>query len=630
MNQQRFGQNNETTCLLVRDTEHNLAVAQDLDEDATNLDLKLAAALTLVGRAQCDGKPITNVTAVLIFWHGRSGMHLREMTLTNMPGQFEIPTLPPGRKYGVVVSAPGYGQKSVFDIGASTDAIRQELDVVELSLANMKLAGQVVDADDKPVAGCNVNINGDGQPSGNARTDREGRFAFEHVCEGAVQISANSQQTYGNITTEGGDTNVVLRLGQTYNNSPGAKTHKLTGVVTDADGKPAAGAQVAVFPVNNGLRWFKTDTNGTYNLNWALESWQTQSGSAILVVRDTARNLAVTAELTEDITNLNVQMKPALTITGQVKSVDDAPLTDAQIDVQIRAGGSGSYTRLNEQLTNAKADGHFEIGLLPTDAKYYIFVSAKNHGRGQIQIEPDPEALRMELPTFVLKIADRVIAGQVLNDKEKPVSGANVSLNGENQPDGNMMTDSKGRFHFQVCEGSIRLFASGQNGYVNSNAEAGDTNIVLTLTSNSGGSRQPPPRAVLKGNPLPDLAGVNLAKDAVPADKPVLLCLFDAGQRPSRFFIRQLNEKSPALQQKNISIVGVQAAITSDETFNDWMSTSPVSFPIGRVTEKTDKSKWASSVNTFPWLILTDARHQVIAEGFAFDELDAQIAKLAK
>ena len=38
---------------------------------------------------------------------------------------------------------------------------------------------------------------------------------------------------------------------------------------------------------------------------------------------------------------------------------------------------------------------------------------------------------RMELAPFVLKLADRVIAGQVLNDNDKPASGVNVQLNGE-------------------------------------------------------------------------------------------------------------------------------------------------------------------------------------------------------
>jgi hypothetical protein len=52
--------------------------------------------------------------------------------------------------------------------------------------------------------------------------------------------------------------------------------------------------------------------------------------------------------------------------------------------------------------------------------------------------------------------------------------------------------------------------------------------------------------------------------------------------------------------------------------------------PVGRVTEKTEKTKWASAVPALPWLILTDARHRVVEEGFALDDLDAQIKKLAK
>jgi len=37
-----------------------------------------------------------------------------------------------------------------------------------------------------------------------------------------------------------------------------------------------------------------------------------------------------------------------------------------------------------------------------------------------------------------------------------------------------------------------------------------------------------------------------------------------------------------------------------------------------------------SSATSLPWLILADACHLVVAEGFSLDELDAQIQKLAK
>ena len=126
------------------------------------------------------------------------------------------------------------------------------------------------------------------------------------------------------------------------------------------------------------------------------------------------------------------------------------------------------------------------------------------------------------------------------------------------------------------------------------------------------------------------MSSVNLAGDAAPAGKAVLLCLFDASQRPSRHVLHLLDQQAAALGQKNVGVLGVQAAVTGDDIFNEWKTSNPVSFPVGRVTEKSDKSKWASSVTALPWLILADASHRVVAEGFSLDELDAQIQKLGK
>jgi hypothetical protein len=632
-NQQRqFPQNNFTPCVLVRDPEHNLAAAQDIDEDTGPLELKLAPGLTLTGQVQCDGKPVTNTAATLVFWSGNSGMWITGLSrATNTPGRFEIPALPPGRKYGIIVSTPGYGQHANYDVGSSSaEAGRMELDPIELKPANLKLAGQVLDSDDKPVAGANVNLSGEGQPTGNTTTDREGRFHFDHVCEGTAQIMANGEQTYGNISAEGGDTNVVLRLGETFNTSETSKPHKLTGTVTDADGKPDPGALLAVYPTfTSPVPWKKTATNGAFNLTWSLEPYQVQSGKgALLVARDPARNLAATAELEEETTNLDVKLKPALTVAGLVRNVDDSPLPGAQVGVWLRAGNS--YDQLNEQLAAADAQGRYEIKGLPPEAQFIVYATAKGHGRVQQQLQGDPETNRVELSPFVLRPADHVLAGQVLNENDKPVSGVFVSLSGESQPEGVTNTDSKGRFHFQVCEGQVRLFASTEGGYAQAVAEADDTNVVLTLTSQMGSVSRTTVRASLNGKPLPDLADVNLDTNAAPANRPVLLCLFDAGQRSSRHAVQQLGEQAAALRQQGVTVLGIQAVVTADDTFDEWKSASPVSFPIGRVTAKSEKSKWASAAPALPWLILTDAAHRVIAEGFALDELDAQIKKLPK
>jgi hypothetical protein len=198
-------------CLLIRDMERNLAVAVDIDEDTGPLDLRLTSALTLVGRAECGGKPVTNASAVLIFWTGDGGMHLSGLSVAaNKPGRFEIPALPPGRRYGVVVSAPGYGPKSLPDLKISAGPGRQELEPVELKPANLQIAGQVVDADDKPVAGVRVNLQGEDQPTSFTRTDREGRFRFAQVCEGPAYLHARARNSRLHFTTAGGETDVVL------------------------------------------------------------------------------------------------------------------------------------------------------------------------------------------------------------------------------------------------------------------------------------------------------------------------------------------------------------------------------------------------------------------------------------
>jgi hypothetical protein len=74
----------------------------------------------------------------------------------------------------------------------------------------------------------------------------------------------------------------------------------------------------------------------------------------------------------------------------------------------------------------------------------------------------------------------------------------------------------------------------------------------------------------------------------------------------------------------------VQAAIASTEAFKEWKDGNRMPFPVGRLSEKADKTKWISQVESLPWLILADANHRVTAEGFAIDDLDAKLKSISK
>jgi protocatechuate 3,4-dioxygenase beta subunit len=619
--------------VIARDLTRNLAAALDVEEETTNVILRLEPALTLVGRVtDINGKAVTNAEAQVLFWTERMGSSLGSPVRVDDDGRFEIKGLPLGRRYGVNVSAKGFGRGSRSVETSETETRRVELDPFELALADQRIAGVVVDADDKPVAGAYVNSYGEAQPSMNGRTDAKGRFSFDQVCAGPIQLSANSQPggSYGNATAEGGDTNITVHLGIRQAVSRPAKTLKLTGTVVDADGKPASKATVNLFPMPQGEK--RTDAAGRFTLTFDLNQFiGMQINQRVVIVRDLTRNLAAAADVEEETTNIILRLEPALTLVGRVTGDSGKPITNAQAQVIFLTDRMGSTMG---SAIRADAEGRFEIKGLPSDRRYSVNVSAKGFGQESRSVEaPEAETRRVELDPFELPVADQRIAGVVLDDNDKPVAHARIFSYGEKQPSLNGQTDAKGRFSFdQVCAGSIRLSAHDPSGrgYGNAAAEGGDTNIIIRISASSSTGTQTPRRAALKGKPLPDLATVNLASDAAPTGKPVLLCLFDVEQRPSRRVARLLTEQYDALRQKGVTVLGVQAAVMTDESFKEWKDANLVPFPVGRVAEKSDKTKWALGVESLPWLILTDAEHRVAAEGFALDELDERLKTMAQ
>ena len=69
----------------------------------------------------------------------------------------------------------------------------------------------------------------------------------------------------------------------------------------------------------------------------------------------------------------------------------------------------------------------------------------------------------------------------------------------------------------------------------------------------------------------------------------------------------------------------VQAAQIGENTLKEWINKSDIPFPVSVITAVIEKAPFTWGVRSLPWLILTDRRHIVTAEGFGLDELDAQI-----
>ena len=586
--------------------------------------------MTLAGRlTDAKGKAIAKGEARLIMMAGNMGSSLGVPARTDAQGRFEIKGLPTGRRYNVNVTANGYGSEP-RDVEAGDAATRRlDLDPFALALADQRLAGVVVDDDDKPVQGAMIYTHGNGQPNVNGLTDTKGRFSFDHVCAGPINISAHKlpSQAFGSVVAEGGDTNVTVRLGvnQRLGGMAGAGS-KVTGTIVDPDGKPASKVLVSLFPDSQGEK--TTDTEGRFKLIWDPNRFGGgQPIQRVVIARDLTRNLAAALDIEEGATNADLKLEPAWALAGRAVDPNGTAIPGAQALLMLKTdrmtSSLGSPTRVD-------AEGRFEIKGLPNGRGFSVRISAPGFGLDTPHAEaPEGDVRRIELDPSPLLVADQPVAGVVVDADDKPVAGAYVSGSGNKQPYVNGQTDSKGRFAFkQVCAGPLRLFANNQRGlYGNANVEGGDTNITIRISAaRAAGVRTPPPQvASLEGKPLPDLTALGLAAADVPAKRPLLALLIDAEQRPSRRVLKRLTELADTLKQKGLAVVVLQAGAMEGAEFAAWKQEMAIPFPVGLFQGNREKARAAWGAAALPWLILTDADHQVTAEGFAIGELDEKL-----
>jgi len=128
------------------------------------------------------------------------------------------------------------------------------------------------------------------------------------------------------------------------------------------------------------------------------------------------------------------------------------------------------------------------------------------------------------------------------------------------------------------------------------------------------------------GKPLPSFEGIELSLPAEQTKgKAILLCFFDMNQGPSRNCIINLTRQAEQIKHKGVVVAAVQAFKIDENAFDEWAKRYNISFPLGMVQGGPEKSRFTWGVRALPWLILTDSRHVVSAEGFGLSELDRKI-----
>ncbi len=578
-----------------------------------------------------SGKPAAGVK-VMAESEPRQVAVLGKPAITAQDGTFRIGGLAPAL-YAVRLAWAIRAQAAEW----VAEPVRVSLKAGE-TISNIKLQltkGSIIevlvkDAAGKPVAGVIASLRhvapekstgGSTDPNGLARLRvLPGRYSFPGVYRDGYSRPMSQQE----VTVKEGETK---RIESTLNPLP-----KVAGVVRDQAGNPLAGVRVEVKP--SGQEETVTDASGKFEASWDPPSSNSGRTALVVVARDRTRNLAEAVEMDEQVGNVDVKLRPGLSLTGTVLDHEGKPLPGARIWVMLFASTWGSTLGRGESATGP--DGRFEVKALPPERKYRVTARADGYGNQNIMVEAsDFKDNRYDMGGFKLPLANLSITGVVVDSNDKPVAGASVYGFGEDQPDlREMRTDAEGKFIIKgVCAGPIRLQASLEGPSRRSGqaqTEGGATDLRIVISERPTIQRSMPRRtAALRGKPLPPLKdlGINLPADA--EGKMLLVCFWDIGQRPSRNCLTQVAAQAGPLDQKGVKIIAIQAAKAEDNALREWIAKNRVPFPVGNIRGDIEKTQLAWGVASLPHLILTDTKHTVVAEGFNLSDLDKQIESAA-
>lgn len=204
----------------------NLAAVVQIYEDTTQQNLKLEPAITFIGKVTDQNDvPIENAVVRLNLQGQRWGsLYSREHTTTGPDGKFAYKAIAPDAKYNVNITADGFGNANFDDI-ETHDLDQPQIDVgtAVLPLANMSIAGIVLDVNNNPLNKVNVSASGNQQPHKYMTTGPDGKFRLEGLCEGTVRLhfsgQVNGNHCWGNIQVIAGDEQIEYILTKDSNRS---------------------------------------------------------------------------------------------------------------------------------------------------------------------------------------------------------------------------------------------------------------------------------------------------------------------------------------------------------------------------------------------------------------------------
>jgi len=466
-----------------------------------NIELVLGLAGNIEGKVvvQENGRPLAGVKIQIMSTSGEG--RLTEPAISGSDGTFRIPDVEPA-VYNIMPSTPGsppdWVPAEVCQLVTVRAGETPGKVLVQVSKGALVQVTVVAKNRQEPLADVAVSSGGS-----TVYTDTNGR-ALLRLTAGRNYFSARKDWLSQNTMLEI-QTNAVNQIQITLTPAP-----VIAGTVRDASGVPVPGAIISFhpgfYPDAPDYTETTTDNHGRYELRLKIsretEGWDGPiSPTNCVLARSLERNLAAIWEFDQIPTNLDLTLQPGIAFSGAVTDSTGAPITNAVVNISMEFGQMLPKVWPSPMPVDAR--GVFTIPALPQGRQYCIFddITAKGYGTGYKYVpEKDTYTNRYVFPTFVLKRANLILAGKVLDPDGHPVPGASVGFGGQGQHQWTQtQTDRHGNFIFDdVCDGEVQFSASatleseafsGGNG-TEITARAGDTNIIIQLTSSAGNGKR--------------------------------------------------------------------------------------------------------------------------------------------
>jgi hypothetical protein len=591
------------------------------------------------------GKPIAGVFVV-----SQGGLpRTAQWAVSDADGRFTISRLTPGAQR-VWLGVVGRGLQDWVCPQVSPSPVAEAGKTVSVRLEPTRggiLEVAVTDANSKsPVADAYMAVSGKNPKASYDGWTDAGGIVRLRVLPGEVTVSrinAVGYESFPNSDAAGlpaaaradKPAPVTVSLGQTLRTTVGLDPlPRQRGIIRDPQGKPLPGASIQ----SAYSTLATTGPDGRFEM--AIRNTPFGEEWRMVFAFHEQRGLAGALELPPDGKPIDAKLMPAGSIKIKAQDPNAAAIGGATVQLYVSMGQTS--VPIHNQNLRTGPDGTAITKPLCRDQKYWVQVQAEGFGQAQRTFSLE-EGDALTLDPFVLPRANLTLAGVVLDANDSPLANVQVYVYGNSQQMIQVETDNQGRFRLSnIIDGAVEVQANvsmpgGDSWYGNVRCKGGDTDVRIALRQRAGADGVF--RSVanlsrpLKGKPLAKLDALGLADAAgKAAGRRVLLCFWDIDQRPSRRCIQLLQAKLAELEAgragapaAGVTVLAVQTAEADagEPNLKKWLDDNKITIPVGSLPAGQDGQKLRNSfgVARLPWLILTDDKHIVRAEGFAVEEL---------